>query len=160
MPQQRQESVMSKLFARWTLGIITEFEGIRGWSACAETDKDLLVERRLDLYHRPMDHIIADLNELYLKNIHLRFADNLIHLSRAFYHVLVLDGAEVAAATMNDTRQCLVCTCPHDELDRTDKAYPYLHTKEAKGLNHRRKQHAGNIWTTGVKWSLITYQRY
>jgi len=90
-------------------------------SACAETDKDWLVHRRLDLYHRSMDHVIADLNELCSKDIYLRFADDRIRLSRAFFHVLVLDGAEVAAATMCDTRQCPVCTCPHQELDRTDK---------------------------------------
>ena len=84
-----------------------------------------LLMRRLDLYHRSMDHIIADLNELCSKDIHLRFADNRIRLSRAFYHVLVLDGAEVATATMCDPRQCPVCSCPHDELDRTDKAYHY-----------------------------------
>jgi hypothetical protein len=92
------------------------------------------VDRRLDLYHRSMDHVIADLNELCSKDMHLRFADDRIRLSRAFYHVLVLDGAEVAAATMCDTRQCPICTCHNDELDRTDVAYPspYRHTEEVK----------------------------
>ena len=59
-------------------------------SAFAETDKDWLADRLLDLYRRSMDHIIADLNELCSKDIHLRFADNLIRLSRAFYHVSVI----------------------------------------------------------------------
>ena len=44
-------------------------------------------------------------NEFCSKDIYLRFADNRVRLSRAFYHVLVLEGAEVAAATMCDTRQ-------------------------------------------------------
>jgi hypothetical protein len=79
-----------------------------------------------------MDHVIADLNELCLKDMYIRSADNSIRLSRAVYHVRVLDGAEVAAATMCDTRQYPVCTCPHDELDRTDVAYPYRHTEEVK----------------------------
>ncbi len=118
-----------------------------------------MTERRLDLYHRFMDHIIADLNELCSKDIYLRFADNLVRLSRAFYHLLVLDGAEVAAATMCDTRQCPVCTCPHDELDRTDKAFPYRHTETVKLSKHNLKQHGGNIWTTVVKSNPITYQR-
>ncbi len=38
-------------------------------SACAETDKDWLVHRCLDLYHCSMDHVIADLNELCSKDI-------------------------------------------------------------------------------------------
>ena len=45
-----------------------------------------------------MDHIIQDINELCSKDIYLRFADDKVRLSRAFYHVLVMDGAEVAAA--------------------------------------------------------------
>ena len=75
--------------------------------------------------------------------MYLRFADDRIRLSRAFYHVLVLDGAEVAAAaTMCDTRQCPVCTCPHDELDRTDVAYPYRHTEEVKAkVEAARQEH-------------------
>ena len=94
---------MSKAFAWRPLALLPILKA----SACAETDKDWLVGRRLDLYHRSMDHIIADLNELCSKDIHLSFADNRIRLSRAFYHVLVLDGAEVATATMCDTMSCL-----------------------------------------------------
>ncbi len=98
---------------------------IRYASACRITDKDWLLNRRLDLYHRSMDHVIADLNDLCLRDIYLRYADNRIRLSRAFYHVLVLEGAEVAAATMCDTTQCPVCKCPHKDLDRTEVSYPY-----------------------------------
>ena len=88
-------TVMSTAFAWRPLALLP----ILKVSAFAETDKDWLAERLLDLYRRSMDHIIADLNELCSKDIHLRFADNVIHLSKAFYHVLLLDGAEVAAAT-------------------------------------------------------------
>ncbi len=45
-----------------------------------------------------MDHIITDLNRLCSTDIYLRFADGLVRLCRAFYHLLVMDGAEVAAA--------------------------------------------------------------
>ena len=111
-------------------------------SACANTNKDWLRNRRLDLYHRSMDHIIADLNELCSKDIYLRFADNRVRLSRAFYHVLVLDGAEVAAATMCDTTQCPVCTCPHKDLDRTDVSYPYRNKEQVQAaVKKARDEH-------------------
>jgi hypothetical protein len=59
--------------------------------------------------------------------------------------VLVLDGAEVAATTMCDTRQCPVCTCPHQELDRTDKAYPYRHTEQVKAMvEAAQREHPDN----------------
>jgi hypothetical protein len=63
-------------------------------------------------------------------------------LSRAFYHLLVLDGADVAAASMCDARQCPVCTCPHDELDRTDKAFPSRNTETVKAqVETTRREH-------------------
>ena len=46
-----------------------------------------------------------------------------------------MDFADQHAAPpspMCDTRQCPVCTCTHDELDRTDAAYPYRHTEEVR----------------------------
>jgi hypothetical protein len=52
-----------------------------------------------------MDHIIQDINELCSKDIHLCFADNKVRLSRAFYHVLGMDGAEVAAALLCDVNR-------------------------------------------------------
>ena len=132
---------MSKAFA-WRPLALLPIQAILKASACIETAGDWLVNRRLDLYHRSMDHVIADLNELCSKDMYLRFADDRIRLSRAFYHVLVLDDAEVAAATMCETRQCPVCTCPHDELDRTDVAYHYRHTEEVKAkVEAARREH-------------------
>ncbi len=131
-------TVMSKAFAWRPLALLPILKAL----ACSETAKDWLVNRRRDLYHRSMDHVIADLNELCSKDMYIRFADNSIRWSRAFYHVLVLEGAEVAAATMCDTRQWPVCTCPHDELDRTDLAYPYQHIKEVKAkVEAARSEH-------------------
>ena len=111
---------MSKAFAWRPLALLPILKA----SACAETDKDWLVGRRLDLYHRSMDHIIADLNELCSKYIHLRFADNRIRLSRAFYHVLVLDGAEVATATMCDNGYVLFALVP--TMNWTEQTKPTL----------------------------------
>ncbi len=101
-------------------------------SACTIPDEDWLRHRRLELYHRSMDHIIADLNRLCSTDIYLRFADGLVRLCLAFYHLLVMDGAEVAAALLCDVNQCPVCTCPHSELDQTDRSYHFWNTESIK----------------------------
>ena len=49
-----------------------------------------------------MDHIIHNINELCSRDIYLRFADDKVRLSSAFYHLLVMDDAEVAAALLCD----------------------------------------------------------
>ena len=80
-----------------------------------------------------MDHIIAGINELCsAKDIQLRFADGLVRCSRAFHHLLVMDGQEVGAALMCDVNQCPVSTCPHSELDRIDVSFPYHDTESVK----------------------------
>ena len=75
--------------------------------------------------------------------------------------MLVLDGAEVATATMCDTRHCPVCTCPHDELDRTTKAYPYRHTEEVKAqVEAARREHLddrGQVKVNHLSKVLISY---
>ena len=40
-------------------------------SACLETNDDWVRHRRMELYHSSMDHIIADINELCLKDMYL-----------------------------------------------------------------------------------------
>ena len=96
---------MSKSYAWRPLALLPILKG----SVCTETDDAWLQHRRLELYHRSMDHIIQDINdsELCSKDIHLCFADNKVRLGRAFYHVLVMDGAEVAAALLCDVTQAL-----------------------------------------------------
>ncbi len=65
-----------------------------------------------------------------------------VRLIRAFYHVLVMDGAEVAAALLCDVNQCPVCTCPRSELDQTDVAYPYRDTESVKrAVSAARSEH-------------------
>ena len=129
---------MSKSYAWRPLALLPILKG----SVCTETDDAWLRHRRLELYHRSMDHIIQDINELCSKDIYLCFADNRVRLSRAFYHVLVMDGAEVAAALLCDVNQCPVCTCPHSELDQTDVAYPYRDTESLKrAVSAARSEH-------------------
>ena len=52
--------------------------------------------RLAELYYRSMEHILQDINELCSRDIYLRFADDKVRCSRAFFHVLVKDGAETA----------------------------------------------------------------
>jgi hypothetical protein len=72
-------------------GTFTVLPILKG-SACTATDEDWLRHRRIELYQRSMDHIIQDINESCPRDIYLRFADDKVRLSRAFYHVLVMDG--------------------------------------------------------------------
>ncbi len=51
------------------LAIISILKG----SVCTVTDEDWLQHRRLKLYHRSMDHIIRDINELCPRGIYIRF---------------------------------------------------------------------------------------
>ena len=51
---------------------ISTFTRLKG-SACTETDEDWLRHRLLELYHRSMDHIIQDIDELCSRDIYLRF---------------------------------------------------------------------------------------
>jgi hypothetical protein len=91
-----------------------------------------------------MDHIFQDINELSgcSRDFYLHFADDKVRLSCVFYHVLVMDGAEVAAVLLCDVNQCPVCTCPHKELDRTDVSYPYRDTESVKrAVKAARSEH-------------------
>ena len=121
-------SVLSKSYAWRPLALLPILKG----SACTETNDDRIRHRRAELYHSSMEHIIADINELCSKDIYIRFADGQVRCSRAFYHLLVMDGQEVGAALMYDVNRYPVCTCPHSELDRTDVFSPYRNTESVK----------------------------
>jgi hypothetical protein len=72
------------------------------------------------------------------------FADDNVWWSLVFqvFHVLVMDGAEVAAALLCDVNQRPVCTCPHSELDRTDVSCSYRDTESLrKEVNVARSEH-------------------
>ena len=59
-----------------------------------------------------------------------RWADKLVCLGKAFWHIISLDGLEIAATALSSTMECPTCECPKDELDRTDKLYPVRSTKD------------------------------
>ena len=121
-------SVMSKPYAWRPLGMLPILKA----SACENTDKDWQAARRVELYHRCMDPIIEEINTLCSADNHFRFADKLVRKGRCFWHLLSMDGLEIAASTMCSTRDCPVCECPKDQLDQTDTAYPLRTTAEVK----------------------------
>jgi hypothetical protein len=63
-----------------------------------------------------------------------RFADGKVRLGRCFWHLLSMDGLEIAATTMCSTDECPVCEVPKDELDKTDVSYPLLSGSTVKAL--------------------------
>jgi hypothetical protein len=83
-----------------------------------------------------------DINDLCSRDFYIRFGDDKVLCSRAFCHLLVMDGAEVAAALLCAVNQCPVCTCPHSELNRTDVSYPYRNTESVKSdVDAARSEH-------------------
>jgi hypothetical protein len=66
-----------------------------------DTGEEWLQHRLLELYHRSMDHIIQDINDLCSRDhIYLRFADDRVCCVSTFFYALGMDGAEVAAALL------------------------------------------------------------
>lgn len=113
-------TVMSKPFAWRPLGLLPILKATAMTSNKVEWQR----YRRLELYHRCMDIVVAEINELCSADKHFRFADGKVREGRCFWHLLSMDGLEIAATTMCPTDDCPVCECPKDELERTDIAYP------------------------------------
>ena len=111
---------MSRPFAWRPLGLLPILKA----SAFTNTDSKWQSARRLDLHHRCMDHVVAEINTLCSENKYFRFADKRVRLGRCFWHLLSMDGLEIASNTMCGTDNCPVCECPRDELHRTDVSYP------------------------------------
>lgn len=111
---------MSRPYAWRVLGILPILKA----SACTNTDQDWQRQRRLDMYHRAMDPLIAEINELCKTARYFRWADKLVRLGCAFWHIISMDGLEIAATALSNTMECPTCECPKDELHRTDKLYP------------------------------------
>ena len=73
-----------------------------------------------------------DFNELCKTARYYRWADKLVRLGKAFWHIISLDGLEIAATALSSTMECPTCECPKDELDRTDKLYPVRSTADVQ----------------------------
>ncbi len=79
-----------------------------------------------------MDPVIAEINDLCKTPRYYRWADKMVRLGLAFWHIISLDGLEIAAAALSSTMECPTCECPKEELDRTDKLYPVRSTSDVR----------------------------
>ena len=79
-------TVMCKPFAWKVLGILPVLKA----SAVTNQDDEWQKQRRLRLYHRCMDYVIADENELCKERHYLRFADKKVLLVQFFHYFTIL----------------------------------------------------------------------
>ena len=131
---------MSRPYAWRILACLPILKG----SACTNTSKDWQAQRRMGLpvYHSAMAHIIPEINDICSKDDYYRFADKLVRQGRGFWHLLCMDGAEIAAATMCGTDNCPTCECPKAELANTEDSYPLRTTDSVrKKVEEARAEH-------------------
>ena len=111
---------MSRPYAWRPLGLLPILKA----SALTNNNAAWQRHRRLDLYHRWMDPVVAEINELCSQDRYFRFADRKVRVGRCFWHMLSMDGLEIAATTLCSADECPVCECPKGELERTDFLWP------------------------------------
>lgn len=121
-------TVMARTYAWRPLACLPILKG----SACTNTSKDWQAYRRSALYHSAMAPIVAEVNEICSTDRHFRFADKVVRCGRGFWHLLSLDGAEIAAATTCGTDNCPTCECPKDRLADTDETWPLRTVRDLK----------------------------
>ena len=127
---------MSKPYAWRVLGCLPILKG----SACTNTSKEWQSQRRLAIYHAAMAPIIDEINEICSKDDFYRFADKLVRQGRGFWHLLSMDGAEIAQATMCTTDNCPTCECPKAQLDNTADLWALRDTEAVKKAVERERQ--------------------
>ncbi len=88
---------MSRPYAWSVLGILPILKA----SAFTNTDKDWQAQRCLNLYHRAMDPVIAEIKELCKTAKYYRWADNLVRPGMAFWHIISMDWLEIAATALS-----------------------------------------------------------
>ena len=111
---------MSKSYAWRPLALLPILKS----SACTNPSAQFLQYRRLDLYHGSMGYVIEAINILCDRVLYLRYADNKVRETQAFFLLASMDGLEISMSTMADTRQCPSCAAPHNMLDSTEQAFP------------------------------------
>ena len=131
-------TVMSRPYAWRVLACLPILKG----SACTKVSKEWQTQRRLSLYHSAMAPIIAEVNEICSKDAYYRFADKTVRKGRGFWHLLCMDGAEIAAASMCGTDNCPTCECPKEELDSTEDTYRLRHIEAVRSdVEKARAEH-------------------
>ena len=129
---------MSKPYAWRVLACLPILKG----SACTNTSKEWQTQRCLALYHSAMAPIIDEVNQICSKNAYYRVADKLVRQGRGFWHLLSMDGAEIAAATMCSTDNCPTCECPKSQLDNTEDTYNLRHAESVRlAVEKARSEH-------------------
>ena len=134
---------MSKPYAWRVLACLPILKG----PACTNTSKGWQAWRCMGLYHSAMAHIIQEINDICSKDDYYRFAlaDKLVRQGRGFWHLLCMDGADIAAATTCGTDNCPTCECPKAELANSEDTYPYRH-QGAVTLKRRLEQHWADFY--------------
>jgi hypothetical protein len=95
------------------------------------------------MYHRAMDPVIAEINELCQTARYYCWADKLVRLGNwnGFLHIVSMDGWEIAVTALSSTTECQTCKCPKDELHRTNKRYPARSTQTVRaGVENARAE--------------------
>ena len=89
-------------------------------------------ERRTRLYHSCIDILVAQINDLTGRDIHIRYADKMVRRSSVLMDFLSMDGDEVSTATMCPTTQCASGWCPREQLQDSDHVFPFKDTQEIR----------------------------
>lgn len=161
---------MSKPHAWRDLACLPTLKG----SACTNTSKEWKTQLHLALYLSAMAPIIKEVNEICSKNAYYRFADKLVLQGRGFWHLLSMDGAEIAAATMCGTDNCPTCKCPKSQLDNTEDTYNLRHPEsvrqavekaqaehlnaDGRSWNHQRSPHQeGKAQLSSIQHNITCY---
>ena len=61
----------------------------------------------MDMFHLAMDPVIAEINDLCKTPRYYRWADKMVRLGLAFWHIISLYGLEIAAAELS----CIELEC-------------------------------------------------
>ena len=128
---------MCKPYAWKVLGILPVLKA----SAFTNQDEEWQQQRRLRLYHRSMDYVIADENELCKEIRYFRFADKKVRRVQFFHFFTSMDGLEIAASALTSTKDCPTCECPRELLGKTNRLFPLRDThKLCKAVEKARAE--------------------
>ena len=126
--RNNDRTVSGKAYAWRLLGMMP---GISKAATVAQTS-EWRAERRTRLYHSCIDILVAQINDLTGRDIHIRYADKMVRHPRVFMDFLSMDGDEVSTAKLCPTTQCPSCWCPREQLQDSDHVFPFRDTQEIR----------------------------
>jgi hypothetical protein len=74
-------------------------------TACTNTDKDGQRQRRLDMFHRIQSSLRSMACALRKTARNYRWADKLVRVGCAFWHIISMDGLEIAATALSSAAE-------------------------------------------------------